>query len=68
MQMMMKDNQDVSQVDVYHKRAEFIFEVAVNPKNVFDAQLCHGIDSRVSDRFGIYGKHLKGQFCFKTTI
>lgn len=38
-----------------HKRAEFIFEASINPKNVFNAQLCHGIDSQVSDRFG-YGK------------
>lgn len=50
-----------------HKRAGFIFEASINPENVFNAQLCHGMDSHVSDRFGIYGKHLNGQFCFKTT-
>lgn len=57
-----------------HDRATAIFESSMNPNYAFSAKECqNGRNAWLnrcngeSDRFGIHGKHLSGQFYFKTT-
>lgn len=58
----------------YHNRAIFLFESSMNPDHMFIGKHCEndengkrGTCSKKIDQMGIHGKHLMGQFYFKTT-
>lgn len=55
-----------------HVRAAHFFEASLKPENIFMATECDisavtRTCSEKTDRFGIYGAHLPGQFYFETT-